>query len=83
LLHSIGRQTKRAGQTRITITTHHGQEKKIAQAYQRITAFFTELKRFAQQLTPLECWCRILAEAMKKYLKGEVRKPPDPLLLST
>ena len=83
LLHSIGRQTKHAGQTRITITTHHGQERKIAQAYQRITGFFTELKRIAQQLTPLECWCRILAEAMKKYLKGEVLKPPDRLLLST
>ena len=57
-------------------------EKKTAQAYQRMTGFFSELKRIAQQLTPLECWCRILAEAMKKYLKGDVLKPPDPLLLS-
>jgi hypothetical protein len=28
-------------------------------------------------LTPLQCWYRILSEAMKKYLKGALLKPPD------
>ncbi len=38
---------------------------------------FDELKATAPQLTPLQCWYRILSEAMKKYLKGAVLKPPD------
>jgi len=81
LLHGVGRQTKHAGQTRITITTHHGKESKVKQAYERITEFFTKLKAVAQQLTPLECWSRILAEALKKYFKFELLRPPDRLLL--
>lgn len=67
LSHRIGRQTQHADQIRITITTHNGQEKKIAQAYQRIIGFFAELKRIGKQ-TPLECWCRILGERSNNRL---------------
>jgi hypothetical protein len=35
------------------------------------------LNAIAPQLTPLQCWYRILSEAMKKYLKGVILKPPD------
>jgi len=31
----------------------------------------------APQLSSLQCWYRILSEAMKKYLKGALLKPPD------
>jgi hypothetical protein len=30
-------------------------------------------------LTPLQCWHRILSEAMKKYLQGTILRPPDGL----
>jgi hypothetical protein len=42
-----------------------------------LNSFFDELKAIAPQLTPLQCWYRILSEAMKKYLKGVILKPPD------
>jgi len=36
--------------------------------------FLTSLNAITPQLTPLQCWYRILSEAMKKYLKGAVLK---------
>jgi hypothetical protein len=42
-----------------------------------VCAFFDELNAIAPLLTPLQCWYRILGEAMKKYLKGAVLKPSD------
>jgi hypothetical protein len=77
LLHGVGKQTQHAGQTTLTITSSHGRESYVKAAYARICAFFDELKAIAPQLTPLQCWYRILSEAMKKYLEGAVLKPPD------
>ena len=77
LLHGVGKQTQHAGQTTLTITSSHGRESYVKAAYTRVCAFFDELKTIAPQLTPLQCWYRILSEAMKKYLKGAVLKPPD------
>jgi hypothetical protein len=70
-------QTQHAGQTTLTITRSHGRESYVKAAYTRVCAFFDELKAIAPQLTPLQCWYRILTEAMKKYLKGAVLKPHD------
>lgn len=77
LLHGVGRQTQHAGQTTLTITNSHGKESYVREAYTRVCAFFDELKAIAPQLTPLQCWYRILSEAMKKYLKGVILKPPE------
>ena len=77
LLHGVGKQTQHAGQTTLTITSSHGRDSYVKAAYTRVCAFFDELKAIAPQLTPLQCWYRISSEAMKKYLKGEVLKPPD------
>ena len=77
LLHGVGKQTQHAGQTTLTITSSHGRESYVRAAYTRVCAFFDELNAIAPQLTPLQCWYRILSEAMKKYLKGAVLKPPD------
>ena len=77
LLHGVGKQTQHAGQTTLTITSSHGRESYVKAAYTRVCAFFDELNAIAPQLTPLQCWYRILSEAMKKYLKGAVLKPPD------
>ena len=77
LLNGVGKQTQHAGQTTLTITSNHGKESYVKAAYTRVCAFFDELKAIAPQLTPLQCWYRILSEAMKKYLKGVVLKPPN------
>jgi hypothetical protein len=77
LLHGVGKQTSHAGQKTLTITSTHGRASYIRQAYQRVNDFFTKLKANAPQLTPLQCWYRILSEAMKKYLQGTLLRPPD------
>ena len=64
-LNSPG-QTTHGAQKTITITSTHGRAPFVREAYQRINDFFNHLKAIAPQLTPLQCWYRILTEAMKK-----------------
>jgi len=80
LLHGVGRQTTHAGQKTLTITSSHGRASFVREAYQRINDFFNYLKSIAPQLTPVQCWYRILSEAMKKYLQGTILRPPDGLV---
>jgi Transposase DDE domain group 1 len=77
LLHGVGKQTSHAGQKTLTITSTHGRAAYVRDAYQRVSDFFIALKASAPQLTPLQCWYRILSEAMKKYLHGTLLRPPD------
>ena len=77
LLHGVGKQTRHAAQKTLTITSTHGRTSYVRAAYERVCSFFDELKAIAPQLTPLQCWYRILSEAMKKYLQGALLKPPD------
>ena len=51
--------------------------------FERIQQFFNALKTNAPQLTVTERWCRILSEAMKKYLGDSLLKPPDGDYLPT
>jgi len=80
LLHGVGKQTSHAAQKTLTITSTHGRASYVRAAYERVCAFFNELKVIAPQLTPLQCWYRILSEAMKKYLQGAILKPPDLMI---
>jgi hypothetical protein len=79
LLHGVGKQTSHAAQKTLTITSTHGRATYVRAAYQRVCQFFDDLKAIAPQLTPIACWYRILSEAMKKYLKGMILKPPEPI----
>ncbi|MGH8534474.1 MAG: transposase [Gammaproteobacteria bacterium] len=77
MLHTIGKQTRHAGQTRLTLTSTHAEAPKVIAACRRIAAFFKQLRVTAEQLTALERWCRILSFALVKYLRGrELRAPP-------
>jgi hypothetical protein len=71
------KQTSHAVQKTLTINSTHGRASYVRAAYEWVCAFFDELKAIASQLTPLQCWCRIFSEAMKKYLKGALLDPPD------
>jgi hypothetical protein len=82
LLSSVGKLTESSRQKTLTITHSHGRAEEIQIAYQRVLQFFDHLKANAPQLTELECWCRILSEAMKKYLGGEILKPPNRLVMA-
>jgi Transposase DDE domain group 1 len=76
LLQAIGRQTRHAGRTTVTITSSHGEHQRARKALTRIASFFAELRQTAEQLTPLERWYRILSEALKKFLRGRILLPP-------
>ena len=80
LLHAVAKQTRHAGQRRITISSMHGKGDAGSRALRAIAAFFTGLKETAEQLSDIERWCRILSRALIKYLQGRVLKPPGRLL---
>ena len=58
LLHGMGKQTRHAGQTILTITSSHGRESSVKAVYTRVCTFFDKLKAIAPQLTPLQYWSR-------------------------
>lgn len=76
MLYAIGKQTRHAGQTRLTISSPHAQAEKVEQRYRWMAAFFKELRSTAEQLTSIERWCRILSLALVKYLRGRQLRPP-------
>jgi hypothetical protein len=82
LLSSVGKLTETSRQKTMTITHSHGRAEQVQDAYRRIQQFFNGLKANAPQLSDLECWCRILSEAMKKYLNGRILEPPNPAALA-
>jgi len=76
LLHGVARQTRHAGQTRLTVTSSHGRRQNVVRALTRIAKFFQSLRQNAEQLSVQQKWLRILAEALRKYLHG--RQPGQP-----
>ncbi len=47
LLHGVGKLSHHSGKQTLTITHNHGRREAVMAAYQRISAFFTQLKRIA------------------------------------
>ena len=76
LLQAVGRQTRHAGRTTVTITSSHGEHRRARTVLRRIAGFFANLRQTAEQLTPLERWYLILNEALKKFLRGRILLPP-------
>jgi hypothetical protein len=76
MLHAIGKQTRHAGQNRLVITSLHAAAPKVMDGYRRISAFFKQLRSTAEQLTAVQCWCRILSLALVKCLHGRQLQPP-------
>jgi hypothetical protein len=76
LLHAPARQTRHGAQTRITISHPHAEAAWVEAACREITAFFKTLRQTAEQLTPLQRWCRVLSHALIKYLNGRQLRPP-------
>jgi len=79
MLYAIGKQTRHAGQTRLTVSSSHSEAGKAEQCYRKMAAFFKELWSTAEQLTTPQRWCRILSLALVKYLRGHQLQPPDCL----
>jgi hypothetical protein len=80
LLNAVARQTRHAGQTRLTVTSSHGRREQVKAALQRIARLLAELNKTAEQLTDAERWTRILSYALRKYLRGRNLRAPQTLL---
>jgi len=79
MLYAIGKQTRHAGQTRLTVSSSHAEAGKVEQCYRKMAVFFKELWSTAEQLTTPQRWCRILSLALVKYLRGRQLQLPDCL----
>lgn len=76
LLHAPARLTRHGGQTRVTISHSHAEAARVEATCRTIAAFFKTLSATAEQLTPLQRWCRVLSQALVKYLHGRQLQPP-------
>ena len=80
LLHAVARQTRHGGQTRLTVTSSHGEAQLVRHRLARVCDFLSGLAQTAGQLSDIERWCRILSRALTKYLHGRVLHPPPDIL---
>jgi hypothetical protein len=76
LLHAPARLTRHSGQTRVTISHAHAEAPWVENACRNIAAFFKTLSATTEQLTPAQRWCRVLSQALVKYLHGRQLQPP-------
>ena len=60
LLSAVARRSQHAGQVRLTVSSTHASQPRARRAYVRIARFLAELRNGAEQLDPLQRWCRIL-----------------------
>lgn len=79
LLTAPARLTRHSGQTRLTISHPHAEAAWVEAACRKIADFFSTLRRTAEQLTPLQCWYRLLSRALVKDLHGRQLQPPAAL----
>jgi hypothetical protein len=76
LLSAVARRSQHAGQVRLTVSSTRASQHRARRAYVRIACFLAELRNGAEQLEPLQRWCRILSEALRHFLKGRQLDPP-------
>ncbi len=80
LLHAVGKQTRHAGQKKVTITSMHAEHPKVRKALEAGHQFISRLKSFAEQLTLLQVRQLLFSRIFVRFLKGRVLgNPPYPL----
>ncbi|NBS53725.1 MAG: hypothetical protein EBS96_14150 [Spartobacteria bacterium] len=75
LLGGVARQTRHAGQTRISVNLSHSKGNRIKSQLAEASAFLQNLLTTAEQLTNAQRWERILLRIFEKFIK--------PTLLNT
>ena len=80
LLHAVGKQTRHAGQTKLTITSSHAKARSIHQILSGLTNLFRQVREAAEQLSWTERWRMILSKVFVHFLGGKLLKPPLPPL---
>lgn len=79
LLHAPARLIRHGRQTRVTISHAHADIAWVEDACRTLSVFLSTLMETAEQLTPVQRWCRIPSQALVKYLRGRQLRPPDLL----
>ncbi len=79
LLNAPARQITHGRQSRLVISHQHAEADWVERACRNLAAFLRGLRLTAEQLTPTQCWYRILSRALRKYLQGRELQPPAPL----
>jgi len=84
LLHAVGRQTRHAGQKRITITSSHAEHASVRKVLSAASRFLNQIKQTAEQLTEFRRWQLILSRIFVRFLRGRVlgAKPPSRICLA-
>ena len=72
LLTSIGRVTETGRQQTMTVSSQSSKYPMVKKLYQRVSAFFKQLKASAPQLSPFACWKILLTRSVKKLLDKQV-----------
>jgi len=67
LLSSVGRLVKSGRQQKMIVTSGHSKTKKVQKIFSQMSQFFNHLKRDAPQLTPRQCWIRILERCLQAF----------------
>jgi hypothetical protein len=80
LLSAIATRSRHARQTTLKVTSSHAKAGWAANVLSGIARFLRELIQSAEQLTAAECWCRILAHAVRGFLGGRQLKLPARLM---
>ena len=80
LLGGVARQTRHAGQTRISVNLSHAKTNKIQAQLAEATAFLQGLVTTAEQLTNTQRWERILLHIFEKFISLKLLNscPPVP-----
>jgi hypothetical protein len=80
LLGGVARQTRHAGQTRISVNLNHSKGHRIKSQLAEASAFLQGLVASAEQLTHVQRWERILLRIFEKYIAPKLLTtgPPSP-----
>ena len=80
LLGGVARQTRHAGQTRISVNLNHSKGNRIKSQLAEASAFLQGLVASAEQLTHAQRWERILLRIFEKYIAPKLLTagPPSP-----
>src|SRR5215472_16047671 len=77
LLAGIAERTRHGRQTSLRIASTHGRARWAQRVLTDVAGFLRRLTNTAEQLTADDRWARILAHAVRSWLKGRrLRDPP-------
>jgi len=76
LLHGVGKLSRHAGQSKLTITSLHGKRSGVQRILVSVGRLFQVLKSTAEQLTQAERWRWLLSIIFRRFLGGRLLQTP-------